>query len=266
MSRSIHDLIDLSGRTALITGACGKLGSIFAETLAELGCSLILVDLDIKKLQDLKLSLEEFNVPVKIHVADLEKSEARVNLHSETLGEEKTLDLLINNAAFVGSSSLSGWSTSFENQTVETWRRALEVNLVAVFELTQLCYQNLLKSKDGNIINIGSIYGFNAPVWSLYANTDMSNPAAYAASKGGLLQLTKWLAATLAPIVRVNSISPGGIFNFQPESFVSNYVQRTPLGRMADPEDFVGAIVYLATGMSSYVTGTNLVIDGGWSI
>jgi NAD(P)-dependent dehydrogenase (short-subunit alcohol dehydrogenase family) len=265
MSRSIYDLIDLSGRTALITGACGKLGGIFAKTLAELGCSLILVDLDIEKLLNLKSSLETFNVPVKIQAVDLENSEARKELHSVTLGEE-TLDILINNAAFVGSSSLSGWSTSFENQTVETWRRALEVNLVAAFELTQLCHQNLLKSQDGNIINIGSIYGFNAPVWSLYANTDMSNPAAYAASKGGLLQLTKWLATTLAPSIRVNSISPGGVFNFQPESFVSKYKERTPLGRMADPEDFAGAIVYLATGMSSYVTGTNLVIDGGWSI
>jgi NAD(P)-dependent dehydrogenase (short-subunit alcohol dehydrogenase family) len=263
---TLKSMMNLSGKNALLTGAAGNLGSTFARTLAEMGCSLILVDLNIEKLRDLKLSLAEFNVPVTIYAADLENSEARVNLHAEILGENETLDILINNAAFVGSSSLPGWSTTFENQTIDTWRRALEVNLVAAFELTQLCYQNLLRSQGGSIINIGSIYGFNAPVWSLYTDTDMSNPAAYAASKGGLLQLTKWLAATLAPNVRVNSISPGGIYNFQPESFVSNYVKRTPLGRMADPEDFVGAIVYLATGMSSYVTGTNLVIDGGWSI
>jgi NAD(P)-dependent dehydrogenase (short-subunit alcohol dehydrogenase family) len=123
----------------------------------------------------------------------------------------------------------------------------------------------LLKSSDnGCIVNIGSIYGTYGPDWSLYEGTKMSNPAAYAASKGGLIQLTHWLATTVSPEIRVNAISPGGIFRNQPGEFVKRYESRTPLGRMANEEDFRGAIAYLASDLSKYVTGVNLAVDGGW--
>jgi NAD(P)-dependent dehydrogenase (short-subunit alcohol dehydrogenase family) len=115
-----------------------------------------------------------------------------------------------------------------------------------------------------NIINIGSIYGELGPDWSLYEGTSMANPAAYSASKGGLIQLTRWLATTLAPNIRVNAISPGGIFRNQPDVFVKRYEGRTPLARMATENDFRGAVAYLASDMSSYVTGKNMMVDGGW--
>ena len=125
----------------------------------------------------------------------------------------------------------------------------------------------LLKAaKSGCIVNIASIYGMYGPDWGLYEGTSMSNPAAYAASKGGLIQLTRWLATTVAPDIRVNSISPGGIFRGQPEEFVNRYKDRTPLGRMANEEDFRGAIAYLSSDLSQYVTGINLPIDGGWGV
>jgi len=148
------------------------------------------------------------------------------------------LSCLVNNAAFVGSSNLQGWSSSFEEQNIATWRRAFEVNLTAAFHLSQLFAPELRSSSQGNIINVASIYGELGPDWSLYCGTDMGNPAAYSASKGGLIQLTRWLATSMAPSVRVNAISPGGIFRGQPESFVSRYVAKTPLGRMAIEDDF----------------------------
>ena len=118
----------------------------------------------------------------------------------------------------------------------------------------------------GAIINIASIYGSYGPDWSLYEGTNMSNPSAYCASKGGLIQFTRWLATTIAPRIRVNTISPGGVFRNQQEAFVQRYEAKTPLGRMAKEDDFRGAIAYLASDLSKYVTGQNLAVDGGWGI
>jgi NAD(P)-dependent dehydrogenase (short-subunit alcohol dehydrogenase family) len=179
---------------------------------------------------------------------------------------EGSLDVLINNAAFVGTSDLKGWGVTFAQQTIETWRRALEVNLTAAFQLCQGLSPLLQSSGRGIIINIGSIYGEFGPDWSLYEGTSMNNPAAYGASKAGLLQLTRWLATTMAPAVRVNAISPGGIARGQAQAFVKRYEARTPLGRMATEDDFRGAVAFLASDMSAYITGQNLLIDGGWSV
>jgi NAD(P)-dependent dehydrogenase (short-subunit alcohol dehydrogenase family) len=176
------------------------------------------------------------------------------------------LNCLINNAAFVGTDQIKGWNGAFENQSASTFGRALEVNLIAAFDLSKSFAQILNTSGGGVIINIASIYGISAPDWGIYKGTEMSNPAAYGASKAGLIQLTKWLASTLAPNIRVNSISPGGIFRDQPNEFIERYISKTPLGRMATEADIQGAIAYLASDMSKYVTGQNLVIDGGWGI
>ena len=143
----------------------------------------------------------------------------------------------------------------------------MEVNLAAPFVLTQACAEALATSGHGSVINVGSIYGVAGPNLSLYEDTKMGNPpAAYAASKGGLLQLTRWLAAVLAPRVRVNAITPGGVWRNQPQAFVERYTALTPMGRMATEEDFKGATAYLASDLSAYVTGHNLVVDGGWVI
>ena len=140
------------------------------------------------------------------------------------------------------------------------------MNLTAPFILTQ-AFNSLLHNSDSpSVINIGSIYGILGPNLSLYENTKMGNPAAYSASKGGLTQLTKWLATVLAPKVRVNIISPGGIERKQPESFLNKYIDKTPLRRLAKEEDLKGALVYLSTDLSAYVTGQNIIVDGGFSV
>ncbi|WP_341880171.1 SDR family oxidoreductase [Synechococcus sp. UW140] len=264
---TIEKLINLNGRSALITGAAGGLGRVMAASLAELGADLILVDLPNTEISGLINSLtERFKVNVDFMPCDLEQEVQRANLISQVKERNKSLNILINNAAFVGTSDLPGWSVPFEQQTVDTWRRAFEVNLTAIFDLCQGLIPLLRLSEGANIINIASIYGLYGPDWSLYEGTSMSNPAAYSASKGGLLQFTRWLATTIAPDVRVNAVSPGGISRGQPEAFQQRYIAKTPLGRMAIEDDFCGVVAFLASDMSRYMTGQNLIVDGGWGI
>jgi NAD(P)-dependent dehydrogenase (short-subunit alcohol dehydrogenase family) len=258
--------MSLKNRTAVITGGAGNLGQTLAETLAELGANLVLVDLSGSSIEDLAANLSaRFDVTVSSEICDLECEEQRKGLAERvTLGGD--VDILINNAAFVGTSDLSGWSETFEKQSLESWRRALEVNLTAAFHLSQLFSPSLTNSVGGSIINIGSIYGELAPDWSLYEGLNMHNPAAYGASKAGLLQFTRWLSTALAPKVRVNAISPGGIQRGQHPDFIKRYSSKTPLGRMAEEGDLRGPIAFLASDMSAYMTGQVLNVDGGWGV
>jgi NAD(P)-dependent dehydrogenase (short-subunit alcohol dehydrogenase family) len=264
--RTVKQLMDMSGRTALITGATGGLGLYIAETIAELGGSLILVDKPSTNYSALIGKLKQYKCSTKCIDCDLESDKQRTDLINTIKDKDISVDILINNAAFVGTTDLKGWTTSFEDQSVDTWRRAIEVNLTAAFHLSKELYPQLKKSGKGSIINIASIYGVSAPDHSLYESTSMGNPAAYSVSKGGLIQLTRWLSTTISPNVRVNSISPGGVFRNQPKAFIERYEKRTPLGRMATEEDFKGIIAYLASDMSRYVTGQNINIDGGWTV
>jgi|LakMenEpi03Aug12_release.lakeMendotaPanAssembly.Ray.scaffolds.fasta_scaffold730838_1 NAD(P)-dependent dehydrogenase (short-subunit alcohol dehydrogenase family) len=264
---SLRDLSDLTNRRALITGATGGLGKVFAETLAELGADLILVDLPKSNFTELSNTLnDKWGICVDCFSVNLEIEDQRKDLISNLKGAFHNLDILINNAAFVSNSDLSGWTVPFEDQSVTTWQKALEVNLTSVFELSQGLLPLLKKGTGSNIINVSSIYGLLGPNWSLYEGTNMGNPAAYSTTKSGLIGLTRWLATTLAPEIRVNAIAPGGIYREQPEIFVNRYSSRTPMGRMADDDDFRGGISYLASDLSKYVTGQVLSIDGGWSI
>lgn len=262
---ALERLSDLRGRRALITGALGGLGRVFACTLAEMGADLVLVDRPEGDFSDLLSELSRWSVEVIPMHCNIESEDDRRRLIGGLNDSDSQLSILINNAAFVGTSSLPGWSVPFEQQNLEAWRRAMEVNLTAVFDFCQGLTPLLRKSPGANIVNIASLYGFLGPDWSLYEGTNMSNPAAYAAAKGGLIQLTRWLSTTLAPDVRVNSISPGGIWRNQPEIFVERYAARTPLGRMASENDFIGSIAFLCSDLSNYITGQNIMVDGGWS-
>lgn len=265
--KTIAELINMKGRRALITGATGGIGRVIAQTLAELGADLILVDRPGSDYQSLGEEIQRISQAATLIVdCDLEDQADRARLIQLVLDNGAGLDVLVNNAAFVGTSGLEGWVTPFEQQSVETWRRALEVNLTAAFDLAKGLSPALRKSGHGSIINVASIYASLGPDYSLYEGTLMGNPAAYAASKGGLVQLTRWLATTLAPDVRVNAISPGGVFRNQPDAFVRRYEAKTPLGRMATEDDFKGTVAYLASDLSSYVTGQDLAVDGGWGV
>ncbi|WP_199911732.1 SDR family oxidoreductase [Dongshaea marina] len=259
MSKTLDKLADLSSRVALVTGGAGHLGRLCCNLLVEQGAKVIAIDRQ-EALQN--VVFHDGITPIALELASIEaEGELLLQKIERDFGR---LDILVNNAAFVGTSELQGWSTSFAEQSIESWRACLEVNLTATFALSQLFYPLLSVREKGVIVNIGSIYGEVGPDWSLYEGTQMANPAAYAASKGGLHQLTRWLATTLAPKVRANTLVPGGIFRYQPKSFVDAYCQRTPLRRMAKEEDLAGPLLFLCSDMSCYMTGARLDVDGGW--
>lgn len=262
---TLRELSDMSERRVLITGGAGHLGRVMAETLAELGSSIILLDRPGAHFANIQSDLmNQWHVSCVCIECDLESEEERNRAIQEIKSDGKGLSCLINNAAFGGTTALEGWVTLFEEQSLATWRRALEVNLTAPFHFSQAFTSELRTAKGGNIINITSIYGKHGPDWRLYKGTEMGNPAAYGASKGGLAQLTRWLATTLAPDIRVNAISPGGIFRNQPQPFLDRYVSKTPLSRMATEDDFRGVVAYLASDQSAYVSGQVISVDGGW--
>jgi len=256
-------IFSLSGRKILVTGAAGHLGRALCEYFVSDGAIVFAVDLNEKGLASLESGLKTAEGSFFAFVTDLSDEEQRTGLVEQLGAQTESLDGAVFAAAFVGSSDLEGWAVDFADQSVSTWRKALELNLTAPFHLTQLLEPLLTKGSGPSIVNIGSIYGSIGPDWSLYEGLDMSNPAAYAASKGGLIQLTRWLASTLAPDIRVNMVSPGGISRGQDATFIERYSRKTPLARMATEHDMVGQVVYLLSGAASYVTGQNITIDGG---
>lgn len=255
------------GRRVLITGGTGQLGRVIADTLAQLGASIVILDRPGSAFAALEKHLSDtWKVRCVSLPCNLEIEQERLLAIDILKSDGKELNCLINNAAFVGSSDLKGWNTVFAKQSLATWRRALEVNLTAPFHLAQGLSGILYKSKGANIINISSIYGKFGPDRELYKNTALNNPAAYAVSKGGLITLTTWLAASLAPSVRVNAILPGGIKRNQPKTFQNRYVKKTLLKRMACETDLAGAVVFLASDLSEYMTGQFISVDGGWNV
>jgi NAD(P)-dependent dehydrogenase (short-subunit alcohol dehydrogenase family) len=257
----------MENKTILVTGSSGHLGRSIVKQFAGAGARLILADLKSNEETELEIqSYESMGINVEIFQVNLELQESRNELVNFVNNNYECLDVLINNAAFVGDSALNGWNTNFQSQSIETWRRALEVNLTSAFDLSKQLFEKLKMAEDPNIINIGSIYASNAPKMNLYKDLDMHNPAGYAASKAGLLQLTKWLAVNMAPTVRVNMISPGGILRNQPGVFVDRYSQSTPLARMATEKDVSNSVYFLSTPLASYITGIELKVDGGWSL
>ena len=254
---------DLEGKNVLITGGSGFLGTALCAEFARQGANLIIMD-KVAADQAFLEVLRSQGVEIEFIEVDFESQDSRTDAISKMHSKYPKLDVLINNAAFVGTTAALGWAVPFADQSIETWRKAIEVNLTTPFHLVQGLFELLQKSDDPVVINLGSIYGSLGPDWELYSGTSMGNPAAYAASKGGLIQLTRWLATTLGPKVRVNCVSPGGVSRNQEPEFVNKYEFRTPLKRMATEAEIVSVIVFLSSSSASYVTGQNIQVDGGW--
>lgn len=265
--KSLTTLGNMKGRTALITGGAGYLGMAMGESLAEAGAQVIVLDMDEEKAEEAASTLQSrFAQGHKGLAVDLADKVAIASVPETIEDRYGKLDVLINCAALVGSSGLEGWARPFREQDVYTWEKALEVNLTGAFYLIQQCQDLLEKAEAPSIINVSSIYGIAGQKMSLYEGMDYLTPAAYAASKGGLIQLTRYLATVLAPRIRVNCISPGGIERNQEKAFTTRYEQMTPLARMGSEEDFKGLTHFLASDLSAYITGQNIIVDGGWSL
>ncbi len=264
--KTVAALMNLRDRVALVTGGAGHIGRAVGEALGELGAKLVVLDIDAERSAESARAIEErFDTEAMGLAVDLTNEDAVRAVPDEILRRFGRLDIVVNCAALVASSDLQGWSVPFAEQRTEAWRLGVEVNLTAPFALIQACAEPLRDSGQGSVVNVSSIYGMVGPDMRLYEDTALGNVAAYAASKGGLLQLTRWLSTVLAPDVRVNAVSVGGVWRDQPEKFHRRYLERTPLARMATEEDLKGAVAYLASDLSTYVTGHNLVVDGGWT-
>lgn len=266
--KKIQDMMSLKDKVAFVAGAAGHIGLAACETLMELGAKVCVVDQSQEKCDE---RCNELNAHGYLHKAvpfkiDLSSEQELRNSIQQIAKKMNGLDILVHCAAFVGTTQFPGWAVPFPEQTLSAWDAALRVNLSSAFVMVQEAASYLKKSGHGSVIFISSMYGMVAPDMSLYEGTNMANPAGYGVSKAGLIQLAKYLATLLAPDIRVNAISPGGVWRNQAEVFHQKYKNKTPLKRMASEEDMKGAIAYLSSDLSSYVTGSNLVIDGGFTI
>ncbi|GAA2742870.1 SDR family oxidoreductase [Terrabacter aerolatus] len=252
----------LAGRTAVVTGGAGPLGRVLADALATAGARVVVVDLD-----GTSCAATADALPGTGHVAlgaDLLDPQG-ISRVVDVVDQLGACDVLVNNAAFTGTSGVPGYAVPFEEQTDDAFAMALALNLTAPFSLTRRLAPLLRAGGHGSVVNVSSIYGLVGPNMGLYEGTRMGNPAAYAASKGGIAQLTRYLSTVLAPDVRVNAFAPGGIARGQDEAFVERYERLTPLGRMGTEDDFRGVVTWLASDASAYVTGQVVAVDGGWT-
>lgn len=265
--KTTQQLMQLSGRRALVTGGAGHIGLAVCETLLELGATVSITDIDPAACSERAQLLSSlagldrvFSVP-----GDL-GDESRVrNIVKEATERMGGLGIFVHCAGYTGMTKIAGWAVPFDQQSLQAFEAAMRVNVGSAFVAVQAGRQALEDSGHGSVVLVGSIYGVVGPDMRLYESTELVNPAGYAVSKGGLLQMTRYLATVLAPGIRVNCLSPGGIERGQPEAFRDRYVARTPLQRMGTEEDIKGAVAYLASDLSKYTTGQHLVVDGGFT-
>ncbi len=257
----VMESFSLVGKVALVTGGAGLYGRQIVAALAEAGARTFIAARDVAKLEAVAAEERSRGFDVTALSLDLSSDESIEALHQTVIARAGRCDVLVNNA--VTRSALSGWA-----HDLEAFDKSLRVNASALFKITHLFGQTMRQQKAGSVINIGSMMGMVGIEMANYDGTDMTpNPSPiYHYEKGGMINFTRWAASILgADNVRVNCLSPGGLFSHQPAPFVKAYSDRTQLGRMANDTDLKGVIVFLASDASAYVTGTNIPIDGGYT-
>lgn len=266
------DRFRLDGRVAVVTGGAGLLGAEFCRTLAEAGATVGVADLTHARADGVAGALREAGhqaVALALDVTD----PASVRHAIETLQRDHgRLDVLVNSAALdpkFDAAHRDGPAGAFEDYPLDLWNQALAVNLTGVFLCAQAATAVMRPQGGGAIINLCSTYGLVGPDQRIYerpGEPPRFKPVPYSVTKAGVLGFTRYLATYVAGSgIRVNALSPGGVFNDHDETFVTQYAARTVLGRMARRDEMNGALLFLASDASSYMTGANLVVDGGWT-
>ena len=241
----------LSGKVIVVTGGSGLIGRAIISDLLQNGATVFNADIT-----EENISEENY---IYCNVTDKVSVENAIAL---VLNKFDKIDGWINNAY----PRTSDWGARFENITVESWKTNVDLQMNSIFICCQAVLEVMKKQKSGSIVNVSSIYGIVGPDFTLYDGTGMTMPAAYSAIKGGIVNFTRYLASYFGHLnVRINCVSPGGIFDNQNETFVFNYERKVPMKRMGIPEDISPAISFLMSNGSAYITGQNIIIDGGWT-
>jgi NAD(P)-dependent dehydrogenase (short-subunit alcohol dehydrogenase family) len=275
----IQKKFDLTGRVAIVTGGPGLLGQEFCRTLAEAGATVVVADLNAVGVNALTTTLIKAGFHAMGIATDITQPESVQTLVDETLAMYGRLDILVNSAgldpkfdpqALAEMARRGAVSGAFEDYPLEAWKAALDVNLTGMFLCCQAAVKPMLtQGKKGSIINLCSTYGLTGPDQRIYQRDGQQTsykPVYYSVTKAGVLGLTRYLAAYYAGTeIRVNALTPGGVYNNHDEAFLKAYSSRTIMGRMAEKDEMNGALLFLASDASTYMTGSNLVVDGGWT-
>ena len=266
-----RDLFDLAGRVVVVTGAFGQLGKQFCTALLQRGARIAALDqaADAERVADVTGDGRDRMLPLRVDITDRAGLERALALVEDRFGVP---DGLVNAAALDSPpGALAAENGPFETYPESSWDRVMAVNVKGTMLACQVIGGRMAAAGRGSIVNVSSIYGIVSPDQRLYeyrrkGGDDFFKPVAYSASKSAVLNLTRYLATYWAKSnVRVNTVTFGGVFNNQDEQFLAGYSARVPLGRMARPDEYNGAIVFLLSDASSYMTGSNLVLDGGWT-
>lgn len=264
------DLFSLQGKTAIVTGALGLLGRRHCEALAGAGANVVVADLNGEQAVQFAAQLGEKHLGISVNVTSKDSLKAALDA---VLNKYGAVDILVNNAAIndmFENPELAASQSAFENYPLDSFQKSLDVNVTGVFLCSQVFGTKMAEQGSGSIINVASTYGMVGPDQSIYRNKAgeqaFYKSAVYPVTKGAVINFTRFLAAYWGNKgVRVNTLSPGGVENSQDTFFIQNYSAKTLLGRMAQSTDYQGALVFLASDASAYMTGANLVVDGGWT-
>jgi 2-deoxy-D-gluconate 3-dehydrogenase len=269
---TIFDKFSLQGKTAIVTGGPGLLGAEFCRTLAEAGANVIVVDINQQAAEATAAHITELGYSAVGAGVDITRPEAVHALMEKALQDYGRVDVLVNSAAidpkFDASHPIKE-NGAFETYPLELWQQALDVNLTGAFLCAQAAAPAMLKNGSGSIINICSTYGLVGPDQRIYEKEGAParfKPVFYPVTKAGIMGLTRYISTYYAGKgIRANALTPGGVFNKNDDDFVRNYSARTVIGRMAKKDEMNGALLFLASDASAYMTGSNLVVDGGWT-
>jgi NAD(P)-dependent dehydrogenase (short-subunit alcohol dehydrogenase family) len=242
---------NLNGKVIIVTGGNGLIGKSIVDRIKTAEAICINADLHSINTDDLSSIYCDITDPNSI-----------ANTVDLVLSKYGKIDGLVNNAY----PRTSDWGEKFENISIDSWKNNVDMQLNSIFVFCQKVLPYMRICNSGSIVNIGSIYGSVGPDFNVYDNTNLTMPAAYSAIKGGIINFSKYLASYYGKNnIRVNCVSPGGIFDHQPIEFVRNYESKVPMKRMGKPDDISPAVAFLLSDDSSYITGQNVIIDGGWT-
>ena len=270
-TKKSSELFSLANKVVVVTGGAGLLGQVFCQALVDVGAHVAIVDLDLASAETAAKSINKSDTQkVVAFGSDITSPESVTQMVANVVKQLGRIDVLVNNAASKGS-SLDAFFESFEDYSLKTWREVMSVNIDGLFLVAQAVGKQMKKQGGGSIIQTSSIYGVVAPDQRIYEGSEyngraINTPAVYSASKAAVNGLTSYLSTYWATSkIRVNSLTPGGIASGQNDEFNKRYSSRVPLGRMGEASELVGALIYLASDASSYVTGQNIIVDGGLS-